>query len=172
MSQLDARDIVKEMQNLLSKIGMIVGGKVVQIYRYDRDTQNYNLLNIDQPNLFAASAGESRAPFALGYVEPGLKDPVYIQSFNIVQFPGCCALCISTGTTTSAAFRNKGINRLAIQLRILIASYIGYTAMLCTDVAHSVYSIKSIEKAGYKKFDDLINRRTKNRVNLYITRLP
>lgn len=172
MSQLDARDIVKEMQNLLSKIGMIVGGKVVQIYRYDRDTQKYNLLNLTNANEFIASAGESRAPFALGYVEPGSKDPVYIHVFSIVQFPGCCALCVSTGSSTNGAFRNRGINRLAIQLRILIASYTGYTAMLCTDTTSSVYSIRSIEKAGYKKFDDLINRRTKNRVNLYITRLP
>ena len=166
----DYRDMIREC---LAKASEIVGQEI-SLYRYKTEKKAYVKLPIDSTPAedFYPDTAAANKPFSLGFLSAGLQSPHILHSFSIYQFPGCCALCISSGATTSWAYSNKGLNKLGIKIRIAIAGLTGYTAIMCTDIAHNSNSIKTIEGAGGKKLDDLVNRRTKNRVNIYIIRVP
>jgi hypothetical protein len=93
-----------------------------------------------------------------------------VTTFSLYYFPGCCALAISSGAVVN--FPNKGINKLGLQLRMMLAGAAGFTGLICTDVAHNTYSIRTIEGAGFDQLSTITNRRTKNRVNLYLKEIP
>jgi hypothetical protein len=92
----------------------------------------------------------------------------HFTGFRMYPFPGCCALCISSGAFVRPGFTQRGINKLCLQLRELIAAFTGYTGLICTDKANNIPSIRTIEGAGFQKLYDLQNRRTRNKVNIYI----
>jgi len=94
-----------------------------------------------------------------------------LTTFNITHFPGSCALGVSNGTSIPARRQGFGLNRLGIRLRIAIAGWSGYKGLVCTDVANNEASIRTIEGAGFQKLYSLVNKRTANKINLYIKEL-
>lgn len=94
-----------------------------------------------------------------------------ITTFKLYYFPGCCALCISSSANVYSNFRRKGINKLGLQLRQALAGAYNYKALVCTDIAQNEASIRTIEGANFTKFYSLQNKRTQNKVNLYIKEL-
>lgn len=95
-----------------------------------------------------------------------------ITGFKLVYFPGCCALCISTGTRVFTPYARRGVNKLGLQLRMALAGAYNYKALVCTDVARNTPSIRTIEGAGFAKIYEGRNKRTENLVNLYIKEIP
>lgn len=168
------RDIFKYVE----EIGKLVGFPV-SLYRYVEQNKKGRMQELTPNNIyhycsitygiavegaillgefFVAESGHN----GKGYV------PNVVTEFNLRPFPGCCALCVSTGALVHGNFRRKGVNRIGIKLREALAGYTGYTGLLVTDVVNNSPSIRTIEGAGFKQFHQLKNRRTANLVNLYI----
>lgn len=83
-----------------------------------------------------------------------------ISTFNVVPFPGCCALCISTGARVYEPYRDRGVNILANKIRQEIAKIAGYTAMVCTDIKNNTPTRKMLERNGWQDVYEVTNRRT------------
>lgn len=96
-----------------------------------------------------------------------------VAHFKVSAFPGCCAYAISTGVVVGHAYRRNGINKIALRIRELIARHTGYTALIATTTTHAFHagSLRTLRGAGYKELTETVNRRTGNRVILFIKEL-
>lgn len=92
----------------------------------------------------------------------------YIASFKLVEMPGCCGICISTGASVDGAYRNRGLGKVLNQFRKEIANYLGYTVLLCTDVDKNVAQKRILDKEGFKHVHQFTNKRTGNVVNISV----
>lgn len=94
-----------------------------------------------------------------------------VTSFRLVEFPGCCAILVSTGASVREEFRDKGINTLSNQLRQEIAKVAGYTAIICTDVVTNEPERRTLGKNGFEDIYFLTNKRTGNKLAVSIKEL-
>lgn len=94
-----------------------------------------------------------------------------ITQFKLVQLPGCCGICISTGVFVHNNYRNKGINSILNNMRIELAKYSGYGILLCTDKDNNDYERKTLNKNDWKDIYSFINPRTNNKLNITIKEL-
>ena len=91
-----------------------------------------------------------------------------VTYFNLYPFPGCCGYCISSNAHVTIGYQHRGINKLGIRLRELIAGLAGYTGLVCTDIQVNTPSIRTIEGAEFRKIHEITNRRTRRVVHLYV----
>lgn len=163
-----------KIQELVAQIGKLSGEREVQLYRYNSKAKEYEVANLQtapedlHQMMYATDVDNYNGGYTYFAVSPIANRMRWITIFGISPFPGCCALCISNNTQVRTEYQNRGINRVGLRLREAIANFMGYTAILCTDIARNESSIKTIEGGGFTKFHSLKNRRTNNLVNLYI----
>ena len=98
------------------------------------------------------------------------KDKI-ISQFKLIQIPGCCGICISTGTYVNPDFRGKGVNIILNNFRIDIATYLGYGLLMCTDLKSNIPQMKTLDKNGWKHIHEFKNPRTGNILNITIKEL-
>ena len=98
------------------------------------------------------------------------KDKI-ISQFKLIQMPGCCGICISTGTYINPEFRGKGVNIILNNFRIDIATYLGYGLLMCTDLKSNIPQMKTLDKNGWKHVHEFNNPRTGNILNVTIKEL-
>ena len=96
---------------------------------------------------------------------------VVISQFKLIQMPGCCGICISTGTYVHSEFRGKGVNSLLNNFRIDIAKHLGYGLLMCTDLKSNISQMKTLDKNGWKHIHEFKNPRTGNILNVTIKEL-
>jgi len=155
------------MQGYLDRISKLVGQ--VHLYRMDDNNQLVPLFERSKdwdymkPDFVTNGAPPRR------YVLMRRTDEV--SSWRMVEFPGCCAFCISTGVYVNTAFRKRGVNRIANELRQWIAREFGYTALICTDVETNIPERKTLQANGWKDVLRVTNRRTQRVVNLSVKEL-
>lgn len=101
-------------------------------------------------------------PFNLGY---------YIASFKLIQLPGCCGICVSTGNYIHEAYRGKKLNNLLNQFRIAVAEHCGYTVLLCTDKATNASQKATLARNGWKDIYQFKNNKTQNLVDISVVQL-
>jgi len=94
-----------------------------------------------------------------------------ISQFKLIQMPGCCGICISTGTYVNPDFRGKGVNSLLNNFRIDIAKDLGYGLLMCTDLKSNTPQMKTLDKNGWKHIYEFKNPRTGNILNVTIKEL-
>jgi hypothetical protein len=94
-----------------------------------------------------------------------------ISQFGLIQMPGCCGICISTGVGVCANYRRKGLNKLLNQMRINIAKFLGYGILMCTDVIANTAERKTLEANGWKPIYGFKNPRTNNLLHVTIKEL-
>lgn len=94
-----------------------------------------------------------------------------IAGFRLYQLPGCCGVCVSSGASTSYAFRKKGINTLLNKFRMELAKHMGYSVLLCSDVSTNAASKRTLEKNGWKDVHQFKNIRTSNTVDISLISL-
>jgi hypothetical protein len=94
-----------------------------------------------------------------------------IIRFTLYAFPGCCAFLISTNAYVNGDFTNRGIGTLANQLRIDIATALGYSAIVCTDVDTNTHQRKILAKNRWKDIFTIRNKRTNNIVHISVKQL-
>jgi hypothetical protein len=158
---------IKDVQVALEAIGKLVGEPVLLKRVVKNNITSVDLHDRESPTWDIVFPGFSQTYFLVA-TEAGQKP---ILHFNLYAFPGCCALCVSSGSGVYPSYLGKGLNKLGLQLREAMAGYTGYTALLCTDIATNVRSIRTIEGRGFTQFHSLINKRTHNRVNMYFKEL-
>ena len=98
------------------------------------------------------------------------KDKI-ISQFKLIQMPGCCGICISTGTYVNPEFRGKGVNIILNNFRIDIAKHLGYGLLMCTDLKSNTPQMKTLDKNGWKHIHEFKNPRTGNILNVTIKEL-
>ena len=98
------------------------------------------------------------------------KDKI-ISQFKLIQMPGCCGICISTGTYINPEFRGKGVNIILNNFRIDIAKHLGYGLLMCTDLKSNTPQMKTLDKNGWKHVHEFNNPRTGNILNVTIKEL-
>jgi GNAT superfamily N-acetyltransferase len=94
-----------------------------------------------------------------------------VSQFQLLQMPGCCGICISTGTYVNPEFRGKGVNVLLNNFRIDIAKDLGYGLLICTDLKSNIPQMKTLDKNGWKHIYEFKNPRTNNILNITIKEL-
>lgn len=96
-----------------------------------------------------------------------------VTQFYLSTFPGCCAYAISTSVFVFDPYRRKGVNKLALQIRELIAYGTGYTGLIATTTAAAKHegSLRTLIGAGFHDLYTLNNRRTENDVKLLLKEL-
>ncbi len=94
-----------------------------------------------------------------------------ITCFSLCEFPGCCAFIVSTGAYVYDAYRKKGVNKLTNEFRQAIGRYLGYTAIICTDVEDNVGERLTLKANGWRDIYGEQNKRTGNFVNISIKEL-
>jgi ribosomal protein S18 acetylase RimI-like enzyme len=91
-----------------------------------------------------------------------------ISTSTLVQLPGCCGICVSTGAFVKEDLRGMGIGTIMATLRLEVAKAYGFTAMLCTDVAKNGPQQGVLNKHGYEKVFEFKNSRTDNDVLVHM----
>jgi GNAT superfamily N-acetyltransferase len=91
-----------------------------------------------------------------------------VAMFNITTMPGCCGICLSTGSFIHPSFRGQGIGKLLNKLRIEFARNLGYGLLLCTDRDDNTASRKILQANGWKDVYQFINPKTGNLVHLSV----
>lgn len=94
-----------------------------------------------------------------------------VARFNLVPMPGCCGICISTGSKVDDEFKGKGIGTLLNSLRIDIAREMGYGLLMCTDVETNTPQRRILGKNGWRDIHKFVNPRTKNSVYVTVVNL-
>ena len=94
-----------------------------------------------------------------------------ISHFKLVQFPGCCGICVSTGAMVVENYKNKGIGTLLNKFRQDVARHQGYTILMCTDLDNNVPQKKILDHQGFQHIYQFINKRTNNLLNVSLLKL-
>lgn len=95
-----------------------------------------------------------------------------IAVFKMLRMPGCCGVCISTGSVIfENNFRGKGLGSILNRLRIDMARKAGYGILFCTDVEKNIPQRKILSKNGWSDIYQFNNPRTKNEVILSVIKL-
>lgn len=105
------------------------------------------------------------------YIEFRINNKKLISRFKLVEFPGCCGICISTGVEVFQDYRNMGINIILNNFRIDIAKYLGFGLLLCTDISKNLHEVKTLNKNNWKHIYNFKNPRTLNNINISIKEL-
>lgn len=100
----------------------------------------------------------------------GHRGTFQITNFVLVQLPGCCGVCVSTGAYVFEPYRRKGVNILMNKLRQDLAREFGYTVLLCTDVDPNTPERHTLKTCGWHDILQFTNRRTGNVVNVSFVR--
>jgi hypothetical protein len=94
-----------------------------------------------------------------------------IANFKLLQMPGCCGMCISTGSIITSNYRNKGLNNILNKFRIELATMCRYSVLVCTDRSLNTPNSKTLIKNGWKKLFSFVNKRTNASVDLSVIEL-
>lgn len=94
-----------------------------------------------------------------------------IAVFNICELPGCCAFMLSHGSYIYPQYRKLGLGVILNQLRIDVATYLEYSALLCTDIEDNEPQRKILKKNGWQDIYGITNKRTGNHVFLSVITL-
>lgn len=91
-----------------------------------------------------------------------------IGSFRLYQLQHCCAFMVSCNAVVEKDYRGKRIGTTLNMLRQDIGRLLGYSAILCTDIAQNTYQRQLLKTNGWRDLFSLVNKRTKNTVYLSV----
>jgi hypothetical protein len=155
-----------KLQNFLKQIEDLVGSPV----ELQRNYNNKWVVVEDEndANIFPAKTGDTSL---MDYYIVTKPAKAAVTMFQLQEFPGCCAFCISTAVWVHNTFMNRGVNNVGNKLRQYIAARSGYTAIICTDVESNIPERRTLAKNAWKDIYTVENRRTKRVVNISIKEL-
>lgn len=90
-----------------------------------------------------------------------------IGSFKMIEFPGCCGICILYNVRVHDKYQKRGIGTQIFKKAEDMAKQFGYSKIMCTDVLGRP-SDDIITKLGWKHINIFLNTRTNNNVNISI----
>lgn len=89
-----------------------------------------------------------------------------IAGFKLYEMPHCCGILVSCNAYVQPSFRGKRVGTLLNNLRQEIARAMGYTVMICTDIARNTPQRKLLKTNGWKDILEFKNKRTGNTILL------
>lgn len=90
--------------------------------------------------------------------------------FQMIQFPGCCAFCISTGTNINRSWQGKKISYILQEIKADLARSAGYAGIFATIVKGHPAQEKVLPKSGYTLVTEAsgrVNPKTHNNISTY-----
>lgn len=104
------------------------------------------------------------------YVE--VKDEKgYVRSnFRMIEFPGCCAFCVSTGTWVDPRWRGKKVAYILQEIKEDLARIGGYAGIFATIVKGNPAQERVLPKSGFSLVGEatgLKNPKTTNEICTY-----
>ncbi len=115
------------------------------------------------PIVDKAGTGE----YILALIDEERKVAATVAMWQLVEMPGCCGICISTGSMVYPRFRKVGIGKLLNLLRKELATVLGYGLLICTDVITNDPQQKILDQNGWKHISSFRNPRTQNVVAIH-----
>lgn len=94
-----------------------------------------------------------------------------LASFRLYRMPHCCAIIVSCNASVSEKYRNMGIGKQLNFLRQDIGKMLGYSLMMCTDIAQNTCQRKILAANGWRDVCSVLNKRTKNKVFVSVINL-
>lgn len=154
-----AKELIDEYRKKISEILECDTENI--IFKIDKEVNTF--LNYDKE-------GQNEGLYLIILKEDGKFDKT-ISSWRLIQFPGCCAFCISTGVFVYKEFRSKGIGKVLNNFRKDVSKFLGFTSLICTDIETNTHQRKLLKSNGWKDIYSITNKRTKNLVNISIINL-
>lgn len=88
-------------------------------------------------------------------------DQVYhVATFALMELPGCNAILYSYHSQVDSWYQRKGIGHLLNLFRIDLATYLGYTAVICTVRTDNVAQRKLLATNAWEDIFTFINKRS------------
>jgi hypothetical protein len=100
------------------------------------------------------------------YVEKENGDLLTMSTFGLIEMPGCCGIAISTGAWIEHDYRKRGLGTLLNHVRLDIATDMGYSLLLCTDLFTNEPQRKILTKNGWLSLCRFRNKRTGNTISV------
>lgn len=97
-----------------------------------------------------------------------VKSKFTVCSFHLMELPSCCGVLISYTTFVNELFRGIGIAQFLQKMKEDIAAYNGYTAIILSTIEHNVEETHVLEKTDWQKMYSFRNRRSDNKLGLYV----
>jgi hypothetical protein len=89
-----------------------------------------------------------------------------VGSFKLYQLPHCCGVLVSCNAFVSERLRGMRIGTTLNTMRQDIGRSLGYTIMICTDLAKNTPQCKLLATNGWKNILEFKNKRTGNQLYL------
>jgi hypothetical protein len=81
------------------------------------------------------------------------------------ELPGCCGVVVSHNAMSIQ--RKEGWGKAIMPFKEELAKRLGYTVLLCTDIANNTAENKILDKSGFSNLFSFKNKRTTNVVNIH-----
>lgn len=91
-----------------------------------------------------------------------------IGEWKLYELPHCCAYLVSCNATVESKYRNKRVGTALNSMRQDIGRILGYSSILCTDIARNKYQRQLLATNGWKDLHEIKNKRTGNTVFLSV----
>lgn len=161
------------IQDCLKDLSTVLGFEVCLYIQnsYTRGLFDQQILLNESDLIYVKSMTTEPTIFRL-YMKDMLDQSRYpyhaLSSFCLQQLPGCCGVCLSYHSVVKSSIRGKGVATRLNQFRYDLAKYLGYGALLCTDVESNLPQRKLLKNNGWKDVYSFNNPRTKNQVAISI----
>lgn len=141
-------------------------------YIADKDTVINFVKSVKQQNLVINEYGIRITfygnPFNLTYELLGHDKYNALARFTLKEQINCCGILVSTDTFIAEQMRGRGIAHEFMNLKIAIAKEFGYSLLMATvDIGNNPAEVHILEKFGWKKVDEFINKRTRHTLGIF-----
>jgi len=164
-------------RNLLEKYSLLIGTLICKGKKIDKfhpnditfwsrgsneRTQIGEIIDIEKEGIRDWQVGSYVVKF---------KDDL-VSTFELYQMPHCCGICVSTASNVAKSYQRMGIATCLNALRQDVASLLGYSLLLCTDCDGNEAQRKVLKNNDWKDIFSFINRRTGNKLNISVKKIP
>lgn len=106
--------------------------------------------------------------WSIGHYRLDIDGYQYAAEWKLYQMPHCCAICVSCNAEVAKPFRGKRLGTLLNNLRKELSTHLGYSLLLCTDIAQNEHQRKLLATNGWRDIYSVVNRRTGNHVYISV----
>ncbi|HEC67062.1 MAG TPA: GNAT family N-acetyltransferase [bacterium] len=96
---------------------------------------------------------------------------IWLFSFIMCTFPGCCAYGVPYNTYVDEQARGLGIGSLLQHFKIELAKEIGWSYLMCTTKADNDVQNHVLRKHGWERIDTRLNSRTNNAIHTWVKKV-
>lgn len=162
--------VSKLTENLRSNIARLLNcknGENIVIKVYENSSNVYFTLEefFNQYNPEAIGKGQCNLIFRIDV------EKIILCSFQLKDMYNCAAILVGSDLFINIDWRNKGIGKLITKFMIDFGSYYGYAVLQGADLVDNKYMVRIFEGLGWKKAHETINKKTNNKLAIWLLNL-